>query len=216
MDRLAIGDGNASIRGQYNIGYTEKRCNDTEPFRGLKLIDSGDQNRKRVERRVHQRFQVKKSAFAIVRSRHTPPIRIEDMSMGEIAFAVIKSDPYKLGRIKDLSMNGLAFCYLGNGKRATDDSFRLDLLLADYGFYLKDIPFKTVSDFRFNNDFPFCSLKTRQLGVRFKDMTRGQVSKLRYFIRKHTIGKLQEDHRVGYGMMNPNILGPQFIDRSRS
>ena len=191
MDRLAIADGNASIRGQYNIGYTEKGYNDTEHFRGLKLIESGDQNRKRVVRRVHQRFQVKKNAFAIVRSKHIPPTRIEDMSMGEIAFAVIKSDPHKLGRIKDLSMNGLAFCYLDNGKRATDESFRLDLLLADCRFYLEDLHFKTVSDFKINDDFPLSSIKTRQLGVRFKDITCDQVSKLRYFIHQHTIGRVQ-------------------------
>ena len=193
MDRLAIADGNASIRGQYNIGYTEKGYNDTEHFRGLKLIESGDQNRKRVERRIHKRFQVKKNAFAIVRSKRTHPIQIEDMSLGEIAFAVIKSDPYKLGKIKDLSMSGLAFCYLDNGKRATDESFRLDLLLADCGFYLEDLPFKTVSDFKLNDDFPLSSIKTRQLGVRFKDMTHSQVSKLKYLIHHHTVGKVHAD-----------------------
>lgn len=193
MDRPAIADSNVSIRGQYNIGYTEKGYNDTEHFRGLKLIDSGDQNRKRVERRVHQRFQVNKNAFAIVRFTRTPPIRIEDMSMGEIAFAVMKSDPYKLGRIKDLSMNGLAFGYLDNGKRVLDDSFRLDLLLADCGFYLEDLPFNTVSDFKLNDDFPLSCIKMRQLGVRFKDMTHSQVSKLKYLIRHHTLGKVHAD-----------------------
>lgn len=206
MDRLAIAAGDAPIRGRYTIRYTGKGCNDTEHFRGLKLIDSGDQNRKWVERRVHKRFQVKKNAFAIIRSKRTHPIRIEDMSMGEIAFAVIKSDPSKLGRIKDLSMTGLAFCYLDNGKRATDESFRLDLLLADCGFYLEDLPFKTVSDFKLNDDFPFSSIKTRQLGVQFKGMTHSQVSKLKYLIHHHTIGKVQADHRVEYWMMNPITL----------
>lgn len=206
MDRLAIADGDATIRGRYNNRYTGKGCNDTEHFRGLKLIDSGDQNRKWVERRVHERFQVKKNAFAIVGSKRTHPIRIEDMSMGEIALAVIKSEPSKLGRIKDLSMNGLAFCYLDNGKRATDESFRLDLLLVDCGFYLEDLPFKIVSDFKLNDDYPFSNIKTRQLGVRFKDMTRTQVSKLKYLIHHHTIGKVQADHREGYGMLNPITL----------
>jgi len=206
MDRLAIADGDATIRGRYNNRYIGKGCNDIEHFRGLKLIDSGEQNRKWVERRVHKRFQIKKNAFAIVRSKRTHPIRIKDMSMGEIALAVIKSDPFKLGRIKDLSMNGLAFCYLENSKRATDESFRLDLLLADCGFYLEGLPFKTVSDFKLNDDFSFSSIKTRQLGVRFKDMTRSQVSKLKYLIYHHTIGKVRADHRVRYGMMNPITL----------
>lgn len=205
MDRLAIADSDATIRGRYNNRYIGKGCDDTEHFRGLKLIDSGDQNRKWVERRVHKRFQVKKNAFAIVRSKRTHPIRIEDMSMGEIALAVIKSDPFKMGRIEDLGMNGLAFCYLYNSKRATDESFRLDLLLADCGFYLEDLHFKTVSDFKLNDDFPFSNIKTRQLGVRFKDMTRSQVSKLKYFIHHHTIDKVQADHRVGYGP-NPITL----------
>ena len=190
MDRLAIADGNASIRGRYNNRYTGKRRNDSEYFRGLKLIDSGDQNRKRVERRAHKRFQVKKNAFAIVGSNRTHPIRIKDMSMGEIALAVIKSDPSKMGRIKDLSMNGLSFCYPGNGKAATGESFKLDILLADCGFYLEDLPFESVSDFKLDDDFPFNIIKTRQLGVRFKDMTRSQISKLRYLIHHHTLGEV--------------------------
>jgi len=206
MDRLAIADGDTPIRGRYNNRYIGKGYNDTEFFRGLKLIDSGDQNRKRVERRVHKRFQVKKNAFAIVRSKRTHPIRIEDMSMGEIAFAIIKSDPSKLGSIKDMSMNRLAFCYLNNAKRANDESFSLDLLLADCGFYLKDLAFETVSDFKLNDDFPFSSIKTRQLCMQFKDMTCSQVSKLKYFIHYHTIGRVQADQRAGYGMMNPITL----------
>ena len=206
MDRLAIANGDSPIRGRYNIGYIGKGYNYTKHFRGLKLIDSGAQNRKRVERRVHKRFQVKKNAFAIVRSKRTHPIQIENMSMGEIALAVIKSDPSKLGRVKDLSTNGLAFYYLDNGKRATDESFRLDLLLADCGFYLEDLAFKTVSDFELIDDFPLNSIKTRQLGVRFKYMTRSQVSKLRYFIHHHTIGEVQADHRIEYVVMNPITL----------
>lgn len=112
------------------------------------------------------------------------------MSMGAIALAVIKSDPLKLGRIKDLSMNGLAFCYLDNGKTGTDESFKLDILLADSGFYLEDLPFKPVSDFKLEDDFPFSAIKTIQLGGRFKEMTHGQVSKLRHFIRHHARGEM--------------------------
>ena len=193
MDRLAIADGDPKIRGRYNNRYIGKGRNDTEHFSGLKLVESGDQNHKRVERRVYKRFQVNKNAFAIVRSNRTHSIRIQGMSMGEIGLAVIKSDHYKLGRIKDLSMNGLAFCYLDNGKRATDESFRLDLLLAGCGFYLEDLPFKNVSDLKLNDDFQLGAIKTKQLGVRFKDMTHSQVSKLKHLIHHHTLGKVHAD-----------------------
>ena len=92
--------------------------------------------------------------------------------------------------IKDLSKNGLSFCYPDNGKTATDESFKLDILLADCGFYLEDLPFESVSDFKLDDDFPFNSIKMRQLGVRFKDMTRSQTFKLRYLIHHHTIGEV--------------------------
>ena len=129
MKQTAIAGGDAPIRGSDNARYIGKRYRISDHFRGFKLIDSGEQNRKRVERRAHKRLQAPKNAFAIVRSKRTHPIPVKAMSMGEIALAVIKSDPLKLGRIKDLSMNGLAFCYLDNGKTGTDESFKLDILL---------------------------------------------------------------------------------------
>ncbi len=98
--------------------------------------------------------------------------------------------------LKDLSMNGLAFCYPDNGRTATEESYKLDILLADCDFYLEDLSFKSVSDFKLDDDFPFSSIKTRQLGLRFKDLKRSQVSKLKYLIHHHTIGEVQGNVKV--------------------
>lgn len=56
MKQTAIAGGDAPIRGPDNARYIGKRYHDSEHFRGFKLIDSGEQNRKRVERRAHKRL----------------------------------------------------------------------------------------------------------------------------------------------------------------
>ena len=77
------------------------RIDDTANIAGLRCVGSGDQNgKKMVDRREHQRFQVKKDAVAFIRSIRADPIRIKELSMGEIGFAVIKSNPSKLGGLK--------------------------------------------------------------------------------------------------------------------
>ena len=72
MDKPTITDISTPTRGRYDGGTTGKRGKQNEYSRGLKLIESDDQNRKRVERRIYKRFLVKKNAFAIIRSTHTP------------------------------------------------------------------------------------------------------------------------------------------------
>lgn len=165
------------------------RIDDTANIAGLRRIGSGDQNGKNmVDRREHQRFQFKKDAVAFIRSRRADPIRIKELSMGEIGFAVIKSNPSKLGRIKDLSISGLAFHYIDNRKTQAGEPFKLDILLAGFGFYLENLSFEPISGFELDDDFPFNSIKTKRLGIRFKELTLNQVSKLKYFIRNYTSG----------------------------
>ena len=165
------------------------RIDDTANIAGLRRVGSGNQNgRKMVDRRKHQRFQVKKDAVAFIRSIRVDPIRIKELSMGEIGFAVIKSNPSKLGRIKDLSISGLAFHYIDNRKTQAGEPFKLDILLADCGFYLENLSFEPISDFELDDDFSFNSIKTKRLGIKFKELTFNQVSKLKYLIRNYTSG----------------------------
>jgi len=165
------------------------RIEDTAKIAGLRHIGPVDPNGKKiVDTREHQRFQVKKDAVAFIRSIRADPIRIKELSMGEIGFAVIKSNPSKLGRIKDLSISGLAFHYIDNRKTQAGEPFKLDILLADCGFYLENLSFEPISDFELDDDFSFNSIKTKRLGIKFKELTLNQVSKLKYLIRNYTSG----------------------------
>ena len=67
----------------------------------------------REEQRNHTRFQIKKVAFAIIRSAFSKPICLIDKSMGEIALDVFRLNPIKFGRLDDISMDGLLFTCAG-------------------------------------------------------------------------------------------------------
>ena len=104
--------------------------------------------------------------------------------MGEIACDVFRSKPIKLGRINNISMDGLVFCYIESQMKSNESSV-LDILLADCGFYLGNLLFKTISDIELSEGLPIDSVKTRQLRVQFKKITPEQKIQLDYFIRNH-------------------------------
>ena len=119
--------------------------------------------KKRVERRKHQRFQVPSSAFT---------------GLG----------PYfgKVGRILDLSMGGLAFRYIGFEE--PNGSIYIDVFMNDLDFYLRSLPFKTISDFPVVTDGT-TTITLRRRGVRFGKLTPQQRAALEDFIEEHAIGE---------------------------
>jgi hypothetical protein len=125
-------------------------------------------NRKKiVERRKHKRFQVQEGAFAVL----TPHF-------------------YKRGQIIDISRGGLAFRYTNN-ELTPNASSNLGISLADVGFYLSKVPFKTISDFEIANEVAYSFTTIRRCGVEFGDLTLNQISQLEYFIWNHTIGEVR-------------------------
>ena len=138
----------------------------------------------RAERRKHYRFQIKKVAFAIIRSVFSKPICLIDRSMGEIACDVFRSKPIRFGRIDDISIDGLAFRYV-DSKIQSNESPVLDILLADCGFYLEDVFFKNISDTEIAEDYPIDSVKMKQLRMQFRKLTPNQKFKLEYLIQSH-------------------------------
>jgi hypothetical protein len=149
------------------------------------LLDLDYQKREEVhDRRTYNRFQVKVHAFALIRSVPSQPIFLTDRSMGEIACDVFRSKPIKLGRINNISMGGLVFRYIESQAQSNESSV-LDILLADCGFYLGNLSFKTISDIELSEDVPIDSVKMKQLRVQFKKITPNQKIQLEYFIRNH-------------------------------
>lgn len=105
------------------------------------------------------------------------------------AFALLRGPDGKLGQIIDISRGGLAFRYVANGGQ-TSKSVQLDIFLANNGFRLEKVSFRTVSDFEIIKQGPFNSLIMRRCGVQFDELNQNHASRLKYFIENYALGAL--------------------------
>lgn len=156
----------------------------------MRLVEQSINVRQVAERRIYKRMKVKEFAFALLRTEETDPIRIKNMSMGEIGLAVYRSNPSKLGQIRDISMDGLAFRYISQDQHMGESS-SLDILLADRGFYLENVSFNTISDFELEDETPWNTIRMRQRGVQFQNLSDSQKYQLEGFIRNYTEGEVE-------------------------
>jgi hypothetical protein len=140
--------------------------------------------KKKIDSRQHKRFQLNENAFALVRSLHTEPLKIYGKSMGCIGCAVFNAKPAKLGKIDNISMGGLMFHHV-DGKTQHRKALVLDILMADCGFYLAGIPFKTITDTVVPDDIPVNLLAMRQVRLQFQNLNVDQQDQLEKFIFSH-------------------------------
>ena len=138
------------------------------------------------ERRNHERFTAMEGVFAIIRSAPSKLDQIEDMSRGEIAIAIFESKPILTGQIIDISLSGLAFRYFSSEEQS-NQSAELDILFADDRFYLKNLPFKTISDLGVDNEFSYSSQNRKLMRVQFGELDLHQRSQLDYLIQNCTM-----------------------------
>ena len=115
-----------------------------------------------TERRFHERFQVQQGLYAL-----------------------LKNGSSKLGQIKNISKGGLAFMYINDGEQLHEPT-EVDIFLSGYGFILKGIPCKKISDIHVDNFVPFSTFEMRQLGVQFSDVSLNQSTGLDMFIEKYS------------------------------
>ena len=185
MDKIYLFDDNQTDRMYYTNELSEADHDITItnrlPF--LTLID--DNTVKTGDRRAHKRFKVKKEAVALIRPVFGKQVRVADRSMGEIACAVYRSKPLKFGRINNISMHGLSFDYIAC-REGSSQSLVLDILLADRGFYLANLKFKTISDVKIASDFSMDPITMRQQRVRFERLTPAQIRKIQHFITHYS------------------------------
>ncbi len=106
----------------------------------------------------------------------------------EGAFAALVDQESRLGQIKDISIRGLSFRYIDSNEKLNNAS-ELKIILGNQGLYLDKLPFKKISDFEIKSEFSFSSVKMRQIGLEFGDLTAEQQMKLGQFIEYHTIGE---------------------------
>ena len=118
-----------------------------------------------MEKRKHRRFQTQ-----------------------ERVYTAINNGSIKIGQIQNISKGGLAFRYVAN-REQVEGSYKVDIFATDNAFYLKNIPFKSISDVYIDFEIPFSTTSLRQCGGQFGELTRIQVSQLDYFIESYTISK---------------------------
>ena len=140
--------------------------------------------KKRIEYRYHKRFQLNKDAFALIRSIHAGPLKIKGKSMGCIACAVFNAKPAKLGKIDNISMGGLMFNHV-DSKAQLRQAVVLDILLADCGFYLANIPFRTITDVVIPDEISSDAVELRRVRLQFQKLNTIQQARLKDFIKNH-------------------------------
>ena len=154
--------------------------------------------KKRVEHRYHRRFQLNENTFALIRPLTAGPLKIRGKSMGCVACAVFDARPAKLGKIDNISMGGLMFHYV-DSKTQLSEALVLDILLADCGFYLANMPFKTITDVVIPDEISSDAVELRQVRLQFQKMNTIQQARLKEFIMNHgtQIGEPGVEDQIG-------------------
>ena len=119
---------------------------------------------------------------------HVERRQMKRFKVAEGAFAALINHGSKLGQIKDISALGLSFRYIDSDEAHTDAS-ELKIILGSGGLCLDNVPFKEIADFEIKSEFSFSSIKMRQVGLQFGELTPDQQVRLKNFIQNHTIGE---------------------------
>ena len=107
----------------------------------------------------------------------------------EMAFAALVNHNSKLGQIRDISTAGLSFRYIEDPGQ-TDDARELKIIIGQRGLYLDKIPFRKIFDFEIDSEYSFSSIKMRQIGLQFGELSTEQKRRLHLFIQEHTEGEV--------------------------
>jgi len=112
----------------------------------------------------------------------------------EGAYAAISPNSHRLGQIIDISMGGLSFKYIDTSKddQESDDMQEDAVFLSSMGYYVGDLPFKTVSDYEITNAPSFSSMKVRKRHVQFTDLSFKQLFDLDYYLRNNVSDQVEK------------------------
>lgn len=110
------------------------------------------------------------------------------------AYAAISPKSQKLGQIIDISMGGLSFKYIdtSNGEKQADKITDETIFLSSMGYYVGDLPFKTISDYEITNTPSFSSMKVRKRHVQFNDLSFKQLFDLDYYLRNNVSEQIEK------------------------
>ena len=141
-----------------------------------------EKNEKTDEQRKHKRFDVKDGAYSVL-SYH----------------------PTVMGQIVNMSMDGLAVTY--KGKRLKESN-EVDLFISDAGFYIDQIPVKTISDNKLAGKFLSSSKTIWQRSLQFGDLTNDQKSQLKQFLQHYT-SMIERSEKERRQFQDPQHRGPE-------
>ena len=112
----------------------------------------------------------------------------------EGAYAAISPNSHKLGQIIDVSMGGLSFKYIDTSNDDTGDRQVQEetIFLSSMGYYVGDLPFKTISDYEVTNAPSFSSMKVRKRHVQFADLSFKQLFDLDYYLRNNVSEQVEK------------------------
>lgn len=118
----------------------------------------------------------------------------------EGAYAAISPNSHKLGQVIDISMGGLSFKYIDTSTDERDPELISEdaIFLSSMGYYVGDLPFRTVSDYEVTNAPSFSSMKVRKRHLKFTDLTFKQLFDLDYYLRNNVseqVEKLPDQYR---------------------
>jgi hypothetical protein len=136
-----------------------------------------------AERRKHQRYPMPPGTFAILRNEMERLRNHTQMSIGEIAMILYKSEPEIMGQVTDISFGGIAFDS-SHGGVPCGEHLELDLLMAEQGIYLHNIPFERIPGRSADTD----KTKTPAIStniLRFKNLDAEQKGKLQELLAFH-------------------------------
>ena len=133
---------------------------------------------------------------------------------GEGAYAAVGPHFHKLGQIIDISMDGLAFKYIDTSNDDTQNNRLLEetiFLSSIGGYYVGNLPFKTISDYEVTNALSFSSMKVRKRHVQFTDLSFKQLFDLDYYLRNNV-----SDCRLCCSPTNDQPFGQDQSGRTRA
>lgn len=112
----------------------------------------------------------------------------------EGAYAAVSPNSHKLGQIIDISMSGLAFKYIDTSNDSPTEKNMPEetIFLSSMGYYVGDLPFKTISDYEVTNAPSFSSMKVRKRHVQFTDLSFKQLFDLDYYLRNNVSEPLEK------------------------
>jgi hypothetical protein len=137
-----------------------------------------------VERRKHERYLMPRGIFAIIRSASNRLQNYSRMSIGEIAMVLYKSKPESMGQIRNVSFGGIAFdC--NNTDVSQSKNVQLDVLMAEQGIYLHDLPYAVVPLTSGKRKTKGKKVKFRSNALRFGKLTPEQKGRLQQLLTFH-------------------------------